>query len=88
MAKYFSHYTFIYPNIHLTNHIVEFDAGDRLVNYFPYERQISGTVFVSGLLICLPHNMVLSEVKDTLLKNELYRGLIERGSMLIRSFTV
>lgn len=88
MKKYFSHYTFIYPNTHLANHIVELDDNDRIISYCPYEKQLSETSFVSGLLILLPQGIEFAEVKDELLRNKVYAGLIERSSFLVRSFSI
>lgn len=87
MERFFSHYTFIYPQTYLSNHIVEL-SDNKIVSYFPYEKQISHTFFVSGLLILIPDNLSLSDVKPLLVENEVYASLIERGSILVRSFSV
>jgi hypothetical protein len=57
MRRYYSHYTFIYPNICLKNHIVELDDEGRIAGYFPFVKEIEKTEFHAGLLIFLPDNV-------------------------------
>ncbi len=57
MKRYFSHYTYIYPDIFLKNHVVEADETDRIIRVFPFEKEIEKTEFYSGLLAFLPQGM-------------------------------
>lgn len=38
MKRYYSHYTFIYPDIYLKNHVVEMDDNERIIRFSLYER--------------------------------------------------
>ncbi|WP_029906218.1 hypothetical protein [Prevotella sp. 10(H)] len=76
MKRYYSHYTFIYPDISLKNHIVEIDDEDRITGFFPFTKEIEKTEFYSGLLIFLPKEMtsiqndLLKKIKDSFLHKE------------------
>ncbi|GEM_PF-6227987 len=73
MHRYFSHYTFIYPDIYLKNHIVEMNDDGHIVRYFPFEKEIEKTEFHSGLLMFVPKDITLDEIlymKDIQLKLE------------------
>lgn len=67
MKRYYSHYTFIYPDIYLKNHIVEMDSDGHIVNCFPFEKEIERTEFYSGLLIFIPKDRELSIIEDKLI---------------------
>ncbi|MBB4035902.1 hypothetical protein GGR21_001797 [Dysgonomonas hofstadii] len=54
MKRFYSHYSFIYPDIYLKNQVVEIDDNRRIINIFPYEKEIEKTQFYSGLLVFLP----------------------------------
>jgi len=60
MKRYYSHYTFIYPDIFLRNHIVEIDTNNKIGGYFPFEAEIEKTAFYSGLLLFLPAGISLT----------------------------
>lgn len=71
MHRYFSHYTFIYPDIYLKNHIVEMDDDGHIVRYFPFEKEIEKTEFHSGLLMFVQKGInvdekILFKVQDQL----------------------
>lgn len=72
--RYYSHYTFIYPDILLKNHIVEINENDVIVNVFPFEKELERTEFYSGLLAFIPleikinKNELLDEIKEKQLK--------------------
>lgn len=80
MKRYFSHYTFIYPNIYLRNHIVEVSGDMKLISFFPFDREIERTEFYSGLLIFIPENSfdktdyIISEVKSAVIAAANYSG--------------
>ncbi|MFV0418455.1 MAG: hypothetical protein ACK5KT_06970 [Dysgonomonas sp.] len=54
MLRYYSHYTFIYPDTYLRNYIIETDGEGHIVRVFPFESEVEKTEFYSGLLIFLP----------------------------------
>lgn len=57
MKRYYSHYTFIYPDIFIKNHIVELNGEYQITHIFPFDKEIERTEFYSGLLIFLPDNI-------------------------------
>lgn len=61
MKRYYSHYTYIYPDIFLKNCIIEIDDKQRITYIFPFKKEIEKTEFYSGLLLFLPEGTVLSE---------------------------
>ena len=60
MKRYYSHFTFIYPDHYLKNHIIELDDNNHIIKVFPFEKEIASTSFFSGLLIFIPSNIRLS----------------------------
>lgn len=70
MRRYFSHYTYIHPNIYLKNHIVELDDEYHILKVFPFEKEIERTEFYSGILIFIPQDK----------KNDIDLGQIEVDS--------
>lgn len=69
MKRYYSHYTFIYPDIYVKNHIVEMDDDSRIIRVFPYDKEVEKTEFYSGLLIFLPDNIPFSKEMQEDIKN-------------------
>ncbi|MBD8388807.1 hypothetical protein [Dysgonomonas sp. BGC7] len=61
MKRFYSHYTFIYPDTYLKNNVVELDSENKIVRYFPFCREIEKTEFYSGLLIFYPGNINITE---------------------------
>jgi len=61
MKRYYSHYTYIHPDIFLKNSIVETDDECRITRIFPFDREIERTEFYSGLLLFLQEGIDLSE---------------------------
>lgn len=57
MIRYYSHYTFIYPDIYLKNSIVELDDIGKITYVYPYQREIERTEFYSGLLLFVPSDV-------------------------------
>ncbi len=80
MKRYFSHYTFIYPDIYLRNHIVEVSDDMKQISFFPFDREIERTEFYSGLLIFIPENSsdktghIISEAKLAVITDANYSG--------------
>lgn len=73
MRRYYSHYTYIYPDLYLSNHIVELDKEGRVSCYFPFEKEVEKTEFYSGVVLFLPMfvladrslvDKIKAEVKD------------------------
>jgi hypothetical protein len=56
MKRYYSHYTFIYPDILLKNHIVEVNSEYQITRIFPFDKETERTEFYSGLLLFLQDN--------------------------------
>lgn len=65
MKRYYSHYTFIYPDVYLKNYIVELDENRKIVHYFPFEKEIEKTEFYSGLLIFVPQDIGEKGLQET-----------------------
>ncbi|NDV78529.1 hypothetical protein [Dysgonomonas sp. 511] len=61
MKRYFSHYTFIYPDIFLKNYIVEVNDSSVITNVFPFEKEIEKTEFYPGILVFLPFGEPLKQ---------------------------
>jgi hypothetical protein len=72
MKRYYSHYTFIYPDIFLKNHLVEINSDSQIMRIFPFDKETERTEFYSGLLLFLPGSAHLqidieSTIKEILL---------------------
>lgn len=67
MKRYFSHYTYIYPDIYLRNYVVELDDNNKIAEVFPFVSEIEKTEFHSGLLIFIPTDK--AEVSDEFVNN-------------------
>lgn len=63
MKRYYSHYTYIHPDIYLRNHIVELDDIHRISRYFPFEKEIEMTEFYSGLILFVPLSIKMDKSK-------------------------
>lgn len=50
IKRYYSHYTFIYPDIYLKNVIIELDIENKIFDIFSFEKEIEKTEFYSGWL--------------------------------------
>lgn len=60
--RFFSHYTFIYPDLFLKNVVVELNNEGRISLVFPFEREIENTEFYSGKLIFLPVGIDMNDL--------------------------
>ena len=47
MKRFYSHYTFIYPDTYLKNNVVELDSENKIVRYFPFCRETEKTELYS-----------------------------------------
>ncbi len=63
LKRFYSHYTFIYPDIYLKNHIVECDDRGRIVACYPFEKEIESTQFFNGMLFFVPQHIAVENVK-------------------------
>ena len=76
MRRYFSHYTYIHPDIYLKNHIVELDEEFHIIRFFPFKKEIEKTEFHSGLLVFIPKENgnieeVLNQVNEDSFNNKI-----------------
>ncbi|MDR0824524.1 MAG: hypothetical protein LBN74_05480 [Prevotella sp.] len=71
MKRYFSHYTFIYPNIYLKNHVIETD-DEKIVQAFPFDKEIAMTEFYSGLLLFVPPGIEFDNKIEVLLRKNAF----------------
>ncbi|NDW17592.1 hypothetical protein D0T53_01510 [Dysgonomonas sp. 216] len=92
MKRYYSHYTFIYPNTLLEKTVFELNEDGFIERYFPFDKEIANTEFHSGILIFIPE--ALGENQDILInklatENEQLALLLSNGTdYLVRSFRV
>lgn len=73
MKRYYSHYTFIYPNIYLKNYIVEVNDKGQITNAFSFRSEVEKTEFYSGLLLFYPVGVEVN-LQDRL-KSDLFINL-------------
>lgn len=69
MKRYYSHYTFIYPDIYIKGFIVEIDDEGKITRLYRYEKEVEKTEFHSGLLIYMPvdtpvDSALIASIKD------------------------
>jgi len=88
MRRYYSHYTYIQPDIYLKNHIVGIDDEGRILDIFPFEKEIERTEFYSGLLLFILDKEVVSktfieEVKRQRFLSEGKYNFLDHGSRYI-----
>lgn len=79
MKRYYSHYTYIYPDTYLKNTIVELDNANNIVNVFPFEKELEKTEFRSGILFFVPNSMRINPYLITYTKKQLFKELGEEG---------
>ena len=51
--RFYSHFTFIYPDTYLKNVIVEINNQNQIIDIFSFEKEIENTEFYSGWLCFL-----------------------------------
>lgn len=74
--RFFSHYTFIYPDLFLKNVVVELNEEGRINSIFPFEHEIENTEFYSGKLFFLPVD--ITAISYTQIPAENYRTIDEK----------
>jgi len=90
LKRYYAHYTFIYPDTFLKNHIVELSDEGIISSVCLFEKEVAGTEFFSGIQLFIPEEIVAKGILiDTLagLSTELAE-VINGRDYLIRSFRV
>lgn len=86
--RYFSHYTFIYPDKFYKNYIVELDAEGYITSLYTFSREVPNTIFQSGTIVFLPDHLIDSiDIKD-LMSVEPRLEILLSKDYLIRSFRV
>lgn len=63
MKRYYSHYSYIYPDIYLKNHIIEMNDIMHIVRCLPFEKETADTIFHSGTLIFIPEEIEISDIQ-------------------------
>lgn len=77
MKRYYSHYTYIYPDTYLKNTVVEMDDTNNIVKVFPFEKEIAKTEFRSGALFFVPNTMRINPYFIDFTKKQLFEKLAE-----------
>lgn len=87
--RYYAHYTVIYPDVLLTDFIIETDSEGRITAEYPFEREVANTVFHSGLQLFVPEDMIASfNLSNFLEQHPSFASLSDMQDILIRSFRV
>lgn len=60
--RIYSHYSFIYPNQHYRNVVVELNRENNIKRVFPFDKEIEDTEFYSGRVFFLPEGVLVSDV--------------------------
>ncbi len=77
MKRYYSHYTYIYPNTYLKDSVVELDNTNNIVKIFPFEKELEKTEFSSGVLFFVPNSMRINPYFVDYTKKQLFTALGE-----------
>lgn len=77
MKRYYSHYTYIYPNTYLKNSVVELDNTNNIVKVFPFEKEIEKTEFSAGVLFFVPNTFRINPYFVDYTKKQLFEILGE-----------
>ncbi|WP_163305969.1 hypothetical protein [Dysgonomonas sp. 521] len=72
MKRYYSHYTFIYPDIYLRNSVVEVNNESQITNVSAFDIEIESTEFYSGLLLFIPVDTELSGEVEADIQNQIF----------------
>ena len=89
MKRYFSHFTFIFPDQFLKNHIIEQNKEGYITSIYPFVEEVSNTEFMSGLIVFLP-----SDLMNTIRESDMVNlhpeieDFIISSNYLVRSFTI
>lgn len=77
MKRYYSHYTFIYPDTYLKDTVVEMDDTNNIVKVFPFEKELERTQFHSGALFFVPNSMRINKYFVDFTKKQIFKALNE-----------
>lgn len=88
MKRYYAHYTFIYPDIFLKNHIVEIADEGAIAGYYLFERELSHTEYHSGIQVFLPQSLLNNIEIEDLINSYTELKDFTSEDCLIRSFEV
>lgn len=75
MKRYYSHYTYIYPDTYLKNTVVELDDTNNIIDLFPYEKEIEKTQFYTGVLFFIPNTLRINKYLVEYTKKQLFKTL-------------
>lgn len=67
--RFYSHYSFIYPDLYLKNVVVELNNEGRIDSIFPFEKEIENTEFYSGKIYFLVAEMAVKDYIDISMDN-------------------
>lgn len=74
MKRFYSHYTFISPDIHFKNIVIELDNKNYISNIYEFEKEIESTEFYSGWLLFINNKQnrnidnICREINDSTLQ--------------------
>lgn len=77
MKRYYSHYTYIYPDTYLKNTVVELDDHNNILSVFPYEKELERTEFKSGILFFVPNTLRINPYFINYTKSQTFKVLGE-----------
>ena len=60
MKRYYSNYTYIYPDQYLENEVVELDDANNILSVQPFEKELENTKYHQGLLLFVPNTLRVS----------------------------
>lgn len=76
VRRFYSHYTYIYPDKFYKNAIVELTDNNRIIAIFPFEREIENTEFHSGWLFLVPSNTDVNKIDfENITKNKYFEDI-------------
>lgn len=82
MQRYYSHYTFIYPDKIFKNHIVTLDKFKQIVSCQPFNKETAHTFFHSGILFLIPISINATPILVDNLKKKLLTEINKQNTEL------
>lgn len=77
MKRYYSHYTYIYPDTYLKDTVVEMDNNNNIIKVFPFEKELERTEFKSGILFFVPNTLRINPYFINYTKLQTFKALGE-----------
>ena len=65
MRRFLSHKIYIFPNICLSHHVVEYSDEKHIVACYPFNKEAENTSFYNGVLYFLPQLMDIQQINET-----------------------